>query len=488
MTFEILTPGIELLESMRSVGYSFEDAIADLIDNSITAGSTTVEITGDPIEGRYVSILDDGCGMSPEEARTALRLAGTGNGARSVNDLGRFGLGLKTASLSQGRRLTLASKSAADELTVIQWDLDYVEQAGDWRIRVLSRADIDHIPATSKLDAQATGTLVVWESLDHLIGDSSTPDTVMAEHLSRLRDRLGLVFHQFLDGKYVGGLRILVNSLSVDALDPFLSANTKTQRSPVDRFKIADGFVEMQSYVLPHSSAIEESELRRKDLSYAMEAKQGFYVYRSRRLIDWGSWYGVTRQSQLKKQARVRVEFPNSLDHLWQLDIRKSRVQPPREFLEYYKMLILNETKKSERIHTFRGRRLPRSGEITPLWDLIEDRQQIRYEVNSEHPLVKAALEELTNSQRSAIYALLEDLSRCIPAQNAYVEISENKTFVAEQYVDDDMRERIAVFLDGGLIPRDVKTATRMLSTIEPFSNYPDLPRIIEELIGEHDG
>src|SRR5699024_5703416 len=300
----------------------------------------------------------------------------------------------------------------------------------------------------------------------------------------KLREHLGLVFHQFLDSNYVGGLEILVNSARVTPLDPFLSANPKTQRSSVEYFKISGEKIEMQSYVLPHSSGLTEKELRRRDLSYAMEAKQGFYVYRAHRLIDWGRWYGVTRQSQLKKQTRVRVEFPNSLDHLWQLDIRKSRVQPPREFLEYYKTLILNETKKSERIHTYRGQKRARNDEVTPLWDLIEDRQQIRYEINIEHPLVKSALEGLTTPQQNAIEALLDDLARCIRAQNAYVEIADNRTFVAQAYEDDDMKSRIAVFVDGGLVPKEPAKAIEILSSIEPFSGHPNLSKIVDELIG----
>lgn len=487
MTYEILTPGIELLESMRSVGYSFDDAIADLIDNSITADATTVEVTGDAVDGRYVSILDNGTGMSPEEARTALRLAGSGRDSRADNDLGRFGLGLKTASLSQGRKLTLASKAGAD-VTVIQWDLDYVEKAGDWRIRVLERRDIDHIPAAEEFDRLDSGTLVIWESLDHLIGESERPDEVMAKHLTQLREHLGLVFHQFLDNNYVGGLKILVNSKFVKPLDPFLTGLRKTQRSSIDHFKIQGETVEMQSFVLPHSSALSEKELRRTDLSHAMESKQGFYVYRGHRLIDWGSWYGITKQSQLKKQTRVRVEFPNSLDHLWQLDIRKSKVQPPREFLNHYRNLILNETKKSERVHTFRGRVRDRNDEITPLWNYIEDRLQIRYEINQDHPLVKSAFEGLTKGQRRAVETLLDDVARCIPAQNAYVEISDNKTFVAEEYDAEDIRKRIKVFIDGGLIPADAKVAFEILRGVEPFSGHPNLSEIIVELIGAQNG
>lgn len=482
MTYEILTPGIELLESMRSVGYSFDDAIADLIDNSVTANADRVDVTGDPVDGRYVSILDNGDGMSPDEARTSLRLAGTGRDSRAENDLGRFGLGLKTASLSQGRKLTLASKSNG-EVTVIQWDLDFVAEAGDWRIRVLDREDIDHIPAAEDFDRMDSGTLVIWEALDHLIGESEHPDEVMAKHVKELREHLGLVFHQFLDHNYIGGLEIYVNSVKAKPLDPFLSTVRKTQRSPVEYFKILGETVEMQSFVLPHSSALTEKELRRKDLSYAMESKQGFYVYRGHRLIDWGSWYGVTKQSQLRKQTRVRVEFPNSLDHLWQLDIRKSKVQPPREFLNHYRALILNETKKSERVHTYRGRVRRRGDEVTPLWNYIEERHQIRYEVNQEHPLVQTALTGLTKTQRRAVETLLEDVARCVPAQSAYVEISDNKTYVAEEYDAEDIKKRVAVFVDGGLIPRDSEIAFDILKDIEPFSDQLNLREIIEELI-----
>lgn len=483
MTYEILTPGIELLESMRSVGYSYDDAIADLIDNSVTANAHRVDVAGDPVDGRYVSILDNGDGMSPEEARTALRLAGTGRDSRAENDLGRFGLGLKTASLSQGRKLTLASKSNG-EVTVIQWDLDFVAEAGDWRIRVLRREDIDHIPAAEDFDRMDSGTLVIWETLDYLIGESERPDEVMAKHLQELREHLGLVFHQFLDHNYIGGLEIYVNSMKVLPLDPFLSSVRKTQRSPVEHFKILGETVEMQSFVLPHSSALSEKELRRKDLSHAMESKQGFYVYRGHRLIDWGNWYGVTKQSQLKKQTRVRVEFPNSLDHLWQLDIRKSKVQPPREFLAHYRDLILNETRKSERVHTYRGRVRKRNDEVTPLWNYIEERHQIRYEINRNHPIVQATFADLTKAQRRAVETLLEDLARCVPAQNAYVEISDNKTYVAKEYDADDIRNRIAVFVDGGLISRDSEVAFAVLRDIEPFSERPDLREIIDELIG----
>lgn len=484
MTYEILTPGIELLESMRSVGYSFDDAIADLIDNSVTANADRVDVEGDPVGGSYVSILDDGDGMSPEEARTALRLAGTGQDARAERDLGRFGLGLKTASLSQGRKLTLASKSNG-EVTVLQWDLDFVVEAGDWRIRVLNRKDIDHIPAAEDFDRLDSGTLVIWENLDYLIGDSEHPEEVMAKQLQELREHLGLVFHQFLDGNYIGGLEIYVNSMKAQPLDPFLSSIRKTQRSPVEHFKILGETVEMQSFVLPHSSALTEKELRRKDLSHAMESKQGFYVYRGHRLIDWGNWYGVTKQSQLRKQTRVRVEFPNSLDHLWQLDIRKSKVQPPREFLTHYRDLILNETRKSERVHTFRGRVRKRNDEITPLWNFIEERMQIRYEINPDHPLVQSALKDLSKNQRRAVETLLDDVARCIPAQSAYVEISENKTMTPEAYQRDEMHRRINLYLEYGIIPKSRPEAIRVLSSIEPFSEYPDLESLVDELIGQ---
>lgn len=486
MTDEVLAPDIELFESMRSVGYSFEDAIADLVDNSITANANRVDITGDPVDGSYVVILDDGNGMSPRDARKALQLAGTSGDNRADGDLGRFGLGLKTASLSQGRKLTLATKLDG-EVTVIQWDLDYVREVREWRIKVLDETDIRHIPEASLFATRRSGTMVIWESLDHLIGKSASPPKQMAKKINELHEHLGLVFHQYLDSSVVRSLTISINSVVVKSLDPFLSDNPKTQRSPLEYFEIEDAKVQMQSFVLPHSSALTEEQLRRKDLSYAMQSEQGFYIYRAHRLIDWGRWYGVARQSQLTKQTRIKVDFPNTLDHLWKLDIRKSKVQPPREFLDHYRALVLNQTRKSERMHTYRGRTQARDQAIIPLWNLIEDRNEVRYEVNLQHPMVLASFDHLNRSQQTRLRSLLKDVSAHMPAQSAYVELAENRTVTPAEYDPGELMERFRALHVGGFLPRDAEEIINFLVNIEPFSGYEKLDKLVYKALRSAD-
>ena len=479
MTDEVLPPGVELLESMRSVGYSFEDAIADLVDNSITAKARRVDVVGDPIHGEYVAVIDDGEGMPPEGARTALRLAGSATGARHPDDLGRFGLGLKTASLSQARKLTLYTKQNGKN-TLVQWDIDHVKTTGEWRIKVLEPRHLAHIPEAAKFSSLQNGTLVLWENLDHLIGDDAHPAETMAEKLSGLRDHLALVFHQFLDKQYVGGLQISVNRVMIEPVDPFVISHPQTQRSPIEKMRIDDHAVELQSYILPHATALRSSDIRRPDLMEKMRQEQGFYVYRAHRLIDWGSWYGVVRTNELSKQARVRVEFPNALDHLWQIDIRKSRVRPPRRFLRQYQNLLLNEVQKSEKIHKYRGRRRKGDSDYVPLWNVVDDRFTVRFEINTDHPLVKSSLDGLPTRQQLAITRLLKDLGSSMPGQSAYVELASNKQQVEPDYTEDEIVQRINALLELGVLATKRDLAVAQLRSMEPFNATKNIEELLD--------
>ena len=151
MESEPIPPSINLLESMRSVGYSLEAALADIIDNSITADASSVTIDVDVVRGEYVAILDDGKGMDPKTAREALRLAGEAD-ERQSNDLGRFGLGLKTASLSQGRCLSVVTKQGG-VVTGLRWDIDYVLEVGEWLLLVLDDVELERLPLWNNLQA-----------------------------------------------------------------------------------------------------------------------------------------------------------------------------------------------------------------------------------------------------------------------------------------------------------------------------------------------
>lgn len=211
-TLEVIPDPISLIESMRAVGYSVEAAIADLVDNSISARADLVEIKYDASDDPFVAILDNGWGMAPDELTNAMR-HGSGNptDAREPDDLGRFGLGLKTASLSQCRKLTVVSRKG-DVTSARRWDLDVVQQSGRWLVVVPELKELETLPMFSRLQAQDSGTLVVWQDLDRLTAGAFDPQSEMTTKLSSLYEHLALVFHRFTqkeDG--IGPVTMMVN-------------------------------------------------------------------------------------------------------------------------------------------------------------------------------------------------------------------------------------------------------------------------------------
>ena len=157
------------LSSLRDIGYSFETALADLIDNSISANAKNIKILALPSTDKLV-VLDDGSGMSDKLLLEAMRL-GTQKETRAKNDLGRFGLGLKTASFSQCRKLTVFSKDS-ESIAGYTWDLDFLSKENKWLLQKASVADLK-----AKLDklspqvfeeffASKHGSLVLWEKID----------------------------------------------------------------------------------------------------------------------------------------------------------------------------------------------------------------------------------------------------------------------------------------------------------------------------------
>lgn len=209
----------DLLESMRAIGYSFQAALADLIDKSIAASANTINVrfsvSGEP----YVAVIDDGSGMSPEELTTAMRHGSTNPGnVRGDLDLGRFGLGLKTASLSQCRTLTVVSLRGGT-LSARRWDLDHVRSRNNWILLNLPEVQAREIPHVNDLLKYGHGTIVLWHHFDKLAADGESVQDGIGEHMDLARDHLALVFHRYL-GSRQSPLTIDLNMNPLRALDP----------------------------------------------------------------------------------------------------------------------------------------------------------------------------------------------------------------------------------------------------------------------------
>ena len=480
MIEEDVAPSVHLLESMRSVGYSLNAAIADLIDNSIAVKARTVDIDLDPVDAEYVAILDDGEGMSPSTALEALRLAGS-VGERSKADLGRFGLGLKTASLSQARCLTVVTKREG-ELTALRWDIDYIRQTGRWSLLRLSASETARLPWMERLTERKEGTLVVWQRLDLLLGDAPDRSQFVHEKIAPLMDSLGLVFHRFLHGR-PDGLRITVNGNVVKALDPFLTSNPRTQASPTQYLAIGHGEVGVTAYTLPHVSGLSAEERRRPDLGERMRESQGFYIYRNARLISHGHWYGLARMDELSKQTRIQVDVPNTIDHLWQLDIKKSRAEPPASFKAELRRLMAGVIEKGKRVYTYRGRK-DAGVEVVHLWAKIRERDGVRYEVNLDNPLVEASLRSLPPDEGMRMRQLLDALAKGFPAHDLFAEMAGNVRVVGADSSEDRTMalESIRAFRDASDPRLSTATALAVLKHAEPFNTMNDLEEIVQRI------
>ena len=480
----VIEPSVNLLESMRSVGYSMEAALADVIDNSIDADATKVEIDFDVIDGDYIAILDNGNGMSKATAIEALRLAGTAN-SHQTKHLGRFGLGLKTASLSQARSLTVVSKKESS-VVALRWDIDLVRESKTWNLQVLNENEFQTLPLFESLDFLESGTLVIWSKLDLLIGDSLEPGKFLAEKILPVTEHLGLTFHRFLD-RPKNKITILLNGHKIPAIDPFLTSNPKTQQSPLEVIEIGDQKVSFKAYTLPHASGLSNMERNRSDLGEGMRESQGFYIYRNKRLISRGHWFGLARMTELTKQTRVLVDIPRELDSLWQLDIKKSRTEPPASFKAHLKKLIDPLLAKGKRLHTFRGRK-EGNNEIIHIWDKVRERDGFRYEINLENPVIKATLSSLSTSQAEDVSSLLETIAEQFPHLDAYQEMAGNMTPIREVPTKEEISTKLVSLHESGVLGSEPEKVFLLLKNSEPFNQVEELSNLIQKVWGNNDG
>ncbi len=477
-----------LLESMRSIGYSLESALADLIDNSISAKAKHINIEFRPTDEPYIAIIDDGDGMTRNVLEDSMR-HGSMNPLqkRHIDDMGRYGLGLKTSSLSQCRRMTVISLKDG-VYSAYCWDLDIVVERGTWIMLELDEVDLQDIPHLNELRTQEKGTIVLWQNLDRIIVGESSMETALGHQMDRARNHLSLVFHRFISPE-PGRSRvsIAINQHPLPPIDPFLSDNKSTQHLDEDGFNVEGTKIIVKPFILPHASKLSPTEMARAGGSDGLRNQQGFYVYRNRRLIIWGTWFRLARKDELSKLARVRVDIPNSLDHLWTLDIKKSAAHPPEAVRINLRRTIERIRQASGRTITFRGRNTDR-GEITPGWNEIFDRDGVRFDINRDHPSVKAFLARLSSMDAEGFSAVLDVIESSFPAEALYSRMASD---IKSSFNGDDVSGRLKEVAESLFADLDAESALRktLLATlhlIEPFNLHPAATRKIVEEFENH--
>jgi len=335
---EVIPSARRLVKSLRDVGYEFVTAVADLIDNCIEAKAKTVwvDVVWDG-EDSYVSIADNGEGMALSTLKEAMRFGSERD--YGGEDLGKFGLGLKTASLSQCERFTVASRSnpSRADINAYRWDVEHVEATNRWEILPVRTADL-HEGVRQHLK-DTTGTVVVWERLDRILGykkpDGESARKQIHAMCRELEDHLAMVFHRFLAGEVRGKrLAIYVNENKVMPWDPFARKEDNTQCLEVKTLKHegsdGKGDVIVEPFVLPHQSRFASQEaFNRASGPEKWNKQQGFYIYRADRMIQSGGWSGLRALDEHRKLARIAISFQPKLDDEFKINVAKMRVSLP---------------------------------------------------------------------------------------------------------------------------------------------------------------
>lgn len=417
-----------MIETFRAIGYTLETAVADIIDNSITAGAKNVWITrtwdGD---NSSLCIMDDGHGMNSDECIQAMR-PGSKNPLddRDAIDLGRFGLGLKTASFSQCRKLTLVSKRKGEEAASWTWDLDYVALSKKWEVLKWIPKQYGNI-----LDGKKCGTAVIWTNLDRLVTEGTEADDENAKQkftdaLSIVRKHVAMVFHRFLQD---GDIKIYWGEDEIEPWDPFCLLEDKTQPYPDDDVSFGEEIVNIKGYVLPHKDEFSsESAYKSAEGIYGYPAMQGFYVYRGKRMLLAGDWLGMFRKEDHYKLVRIMIDLPNTLDTLWQIDIKKSTAIPPRTCIEFLRSYAKKVRALGVEVFRHKGRIIQhRAGrKFQEIWNEKKVGNHISFVVNRKHAFV-VSLKELAKVDPSkAIDLLLTFVEESIPTKSIYIKESEN--------------------------------------------------------------
>jgi hypothetical protein len=325
-----------LIYGLRDTGYNVKTAAADIIDNSIAAGAVNINIDIQLLhDGRkVVHFGDDGHGMTQEEVRNAMRYGA--DRRPDAKSLGKFGLGLKTASSSVCKRYSVISRKSEDQtLAKLTWDLEHVEQRNVWEM-LAEPVTADQNEMFDEL-CGPTGTLVMWENCDRLLSKEYTPGTkeqAAIKALSKtLNNHLSLVFHRFLDvnDDRERNVVICINGTPVKPWNPFYPERSEQVLAPnkqkvlVELFDGSEEVAGMKAWILPHRRDMTKEE--EAEFARISNRAQGFYVYREGRLIQDGGWMDVFGSPEPHYSLlRIEFDFGHELDEAFRIDVKKSRI------------------------------------------------------------------------------------------------------------------------------------------------------------------
>ena len=498
MQYEVVAPDAAgTIESLSSLGYSPESAVADIVDNSIDATATVVDIDfhwAGP--NSFVTITDNGQGMTEAALVKAMTIAAKGPGVdRADTELGRFGMGLKTASFSQASRLVVWSKAHGHQPAARIWDLDHVISTGSWQL-LSELNDADRVilgPLQSQI--KDSGTVVAWRHLTTLVDELADSEEEQAhfhffEAIERVEKHLAMTFARFLLGavrkSQFHRIELRINGREVKPWDPFLEQNKSTLPKQVEELEVGGHGLTIRPFVLPPKRLLSDEEYLLGAGPRGWLEQQGFYLYRNDRLILSGSWldFPGMRKDEKHLLARIAIEIPSALDKLWSVDIRKASARPPLPLRNSLRL-----TAKATRADALRRlsaisrtTTAQKTDELSYVWGVKRRNGELRLDLNWSHPLVQHALQSSPDA-RPVVHALLKYMEETvpIPALRAVFDSDQDRDHVP--FSDSPPQEVIGVaerlysaYINKGLTPAQAK---KRLEHTPPFNEYPDLSEML---------
>jgi hypothetical protein len=466
-----------LVESIRALGYTLETAVADLLDNSISAGATKIQMWFDWNNGEpFGQILDDGRGMTTAELVEAMRLGGQGpHTVRRADDLGRFGLGLKTGSFSQCSRLTVTTRRDK-QLSCARWDLDLICNSDTGWTLLSEPAKGSEQRLNAIKSTASSGTLVLWELLRTGAEDSQAR---FLESLERLEHHLSMIFHRFLDGD-MRRVRIELNGRAIAAWDPFITWHAATSPRPIARIRDPSGDVSVRGHVLPHRDRFKnDAEFDAAGGPEGWVAQQGFYLYRAGRLIISGGWMGLggSREwlrDQASQLARIRIDILNTTDAAWRIDVRKATAKPPGSIRDGLVRIAADIRRAAREVLSHRGQGSATPQTQTPgrLWSATSSKRY-PYSIKRAHPAVQAVFD--MSSDPNLVEAMLVAIERAMPA--GYPATQSN---IATAEVDELVLAARTLVRNLIALGVNRSAAVQQVATTEPFDQIGELASLLQ--------
>ena len=425
------------IKTLMRIGYDLNSAIADIIDNSITAQASSISISCPPDTDKPVILINDnGIGMNEDDLLQNMRIGCKDpSSERDKNDLGRFGSGMKTASFSQARKLTVLSKEKDSQICGAYWDIDEIEETDTWCLKKLSKNEIEGLDYLDQNILNNSGTQLIWENIPKFnIKDHSSLESEIASSMVELSRYLALHFHKFMQG--ADKVSIAIQHRELKPINPFLKGIDGAQDGPIETIRTAKGNVTVQTHILPHPKRIPKNIIDAHGGIDEIYKNQGLYIYRARRLIIAGGWMGISNSNILGNLARVEIDIPASLDDEWSTDVKKSSMQLPSKVKSMLRKLGKIPVERSKREHNYKG-----NIEIAnQYWEIIEDKVEktIKYHIALDNNELNELTSALSRENKNTLKAFLQNLSKNLPYHHIFQKHAADPRSIQQEKIDLD--------------------------------------------------